>query len=156
MKFISTIFLLFGLLLSDSAFAQPGRIGYDDCLHKLQDLELKDPEGEELFLGYRTTITWFVFGIYLKDQGYILAVKGNRTEGACVGNEEGQYYDLNEDDITRLQSEGSLPIPLPNYEIDVLFYALGYSLWLIIAGIAGFSGLISVFKKKSVPDDTAT
>ena len=107
-------------------------------------------------MGYRTTITWFVLGIYLKDQGYILAVTGNRTEGACVGNEEGQYYDLNEDGITSFQSEGSLPIPLPNYEIDVLFYVIGYSLWLIIAGIAGYSGLKRVFKKKSVPDDAAT
>ena len=51
--------------------------GKDETIHFLQDVKLTGPNKEPLYLGYMTAIQFFVAGLYVQDEGYVLAVKGD-------------------------------------------------------------------------------
>lgn len=118
--FILTIILF--TVSSNNVFARKGLIGKDERVKKIQDLEVKGPIGEELFLAYKTTSQFLFFGLYLSDDGYVLGIKG----------QYGRYYPLSSKQINDLQEAGQLPSPLPAYKIPWTDYLIGYSLWFIL------------------------
>ncbi len=128
-------------LVSTKAFAKKGLFGTDERVHKIEDLTLRGAQGEELYLGYRTTSLFIFFGAYLKDEGYVLGVKGSY----------GTYYPLEETQIKSLQEKGSLPSPLPPYKIDLFDYLFGYSLWIMIVILGGLQLLKYRYRTKERP-----
>src|SRR4051812_13739050 len=96
--------------------------GKDETLVCLRDVDFKASDGAQLCLGHKFTKTFFVAGLYLKDDGYVLKVRSSDT-----------YYPLDDAKVRALQAEGAIPTPLPAYSIPLIEYAFGYSLWLIIA-----------------------
>lgn len=102
--------------------------GKEEKLHCIADVPLKGPKEEALCVAYKTTMYAVLAPAYFRDDGYVLALKGG-------GNE---YYPMPEGaDLVALQASGSLPSPLPPYQIPALDYAFGYLLWSALAvGIA--------------------
>lgn len=131
------------ILFSAQAYAKYS-FGEQDRLHPIQDVAFKGPKGESLYLGYRTTAMNVFAGVYLKDQGYVLGIKEDT---------QGEYFNLTPELLANLQADGSLPTPLPKYEVAVLDYLMGYSLWLILIAVAAFYGakavIISALRKRS-------
>ena len=126
--------LVFGLLFVTcclfSNAAQAWRydvVGYE--IFKIQDVDLKSPDGESLYLGYVVTTYGLggVFGVYFQDGGYALGV---RARGR---NQE--YYSMPSPEMVRkFQEQGLLPYPLPEYQLGIDHYIKGYSL-IIMLGI---------------------
>jgi hypothetical protein len=107
-----------------------GRVmfGTEEHLTCIQDVPLKGPDGEALCLAYKSSLHFFVAGIYLSDDGYVLRVVGQNA-----------YLELpTGDELQALQAQQSLPDPLPPYSIPLADYAFGYSLWLILLAMAAF------------------
>jgi hypothetical protein len=102
--------------------------GREEKLHCIVDVQLLGPKDEALCVAYKTTMYAVFAPAYFHDDGYVLAVRGG-------GNE---YYPMPEGaNLATLQASGSLPNPLPVYQIPVLDYAFGYLLWSALAiGIA--------------------
>ena len=145
MKTLSVLLLSLGLFVSGNAFAGKMMFGDDDTLHKIQDVEFSGPKGEKLYLAYRTTIKFFVLGVNITEQGYVLAIKNSENKG---------YYSLNNEQIKELQNNGGLPNPLPTYELTKFDYAFGYSLWILLF-ISGVYSLIKrQFKKKKIDSES--
>ena len=70
--------LIAGFLSLSEARAQVvglGRIGAQDSIHFIQDVTLKGPQNEALFLGYATRTKMFLAGVYIVDEGYVLGIK---------------------------------------------------------------------------------
>ena len=143
MKLTAGILIFWGLFSARIASADM-MFGDDDRFTKIQDIEYRIDENEPLYLGYRTTITFFIAGIYLTDHGYILAPRNNT---------DNSYYPLDDETIQELQSQGDLPKPLPPYKIELLNYMFGYSLWIIIFCVFVYTGLERLWGKK---EDTAS
>jgi hypothetical protein len=146
MKGFTYILMTVVLLFCSQALAKGMQFGEQDSFRKIQDVEFQDPKGRDLYLGYRITTKFFIAGVNLTDQGYVLAVKGS---------EEQEYYALSAEQIKALQAEGGLPKPLPKYVISTLDYAIGYSLWIIVAFMAVFFGIKRFFKKNTVSIEQA-
>jgi hypothetical protein len=99
-----------------------GKIGQEETIRHLQDVEVKGAQGEKLYLGYMTR-TWNLFaGVWLEDAGYVLGVAGDSRA----------YYELVPDELKRFQAAGLLPDPLPPYRLDALDYVGGYLLWWVM------------------------
>ncbi len=115
------------------------RFGKQEELHCIADIALKDALGAPLCLAYKTT-TYDVFApAYFHDDGYVLAFKAG-------GN---GYYPLPQGaDLLRLQASGSLPSPLPAYQIPPLDYAFGYALWGALALAGGLMYLAERLKAR--------
>jgi len=139
LKTLSILILLFGLFFSGEAAAGRMRFGDHSTLHKIQDVEFTGPKGEKLYLAYKTTTKFFMLGVNLTEQGYVLAVKDSDEQG---------YYPLKDSQIKEFQNEGSLPNPLPNYKLTIFDYALGYSLWIVIFLLIIFPYIKHFFKRK--------
>ncbi|KYN24636.1 hypothetical protein AUQ44_01680 [Vibrio cidicii] len=139
MKIFNILLLSLGLLLSGNAVAGKMMFGDDDMLHKLQDVSFKGPNGEDLYLAYRTTTKFFILGVNITEQGYVLALKNS---------EEKSYYPLNDVQIQGLQSVGDLPRILPKYELTIFDYAFGYSLWIFILLSVLYSLIKRQFRKR--------
>lgn len=136
-------FLLFafGLALVPASAEAALMFGKDETIHKIEDIAFQNREGEDLFLGYKTTIQFFVAGLYLTDDGYVLGVRGEDTFYPMPTGEE----------LKGLQADGLLPDPLPAYRIGWFDYALGYSLWIILVGVAAFYGFGWLRKRARPP-----
>ena len=120
------IILLFAMALP--AHARGLKFGDDEQIHMLEDVLIQSSTAtEELYLGYKTTTKFFGLGVYINDGGYVLGVKG-----------ENKYYSLTADQIKKFQSESTLPKPLPPYEISLIDYIFGYSLWILLVGVGLF------------------
>jgi tetratricopeptide (TPR) repeat protein len=126
------------VLTLSAAPAQAAKLyfGAQEYLHKIQDVDIKGPKGEELYLGYKYSHHSFVLPYRTTDDGYILGVRGMRL-----------YYRLDDANIKSLQARGLLPSPLPPYQLSLLDYALGYLLWPVLAVIAGLF-VLPVFAKR--------
>ena len=102
--------------------------GTSEDVHFIQDVGLTGPEGEPLFLGYKTTTSYFVGGVAFSDDGYILAVRASPDH----------ILDLPEGEALRsFQTRGLLPSPLPAYSVNVFEYVRGFSLWIVIVLLGG-------------------
>jgi hypothetical protein len=110
--------------------------GKQENLHAIKIDDKKIPvsiDDVPCFLGYKTSGYYFLGGLFLKDDGYVLISQGNADN----------YFPVTKEDIDSYQNSELLPTPLPTYKIPIVEYLLGYSLWiLIIIGI-----LYSVIKK---------
>lgn len=100
--------------------------GAEESLHRLVDVEVVGENNEPLSLGYKTTTQNFLLPYTLSDDGYVLMPRDN----------SGNYYNMTEEDIARWQANGSLPDPLPAYDISLLDRVLGYLLWPTLVVIA--------------------
>jgi hypothetical protein len=141
-KSIVLAMLVFLLLPVGSAHAL--RFGEDRRVHFLQDVSLKSVEGEALYLGYLTKTLFVAAGVYITDGGYVLGVNGDTKK----------YYPMpTGEELARLQKAGSLPDPLPPYSIDFVDYLFGYSLWIVLAGVIGWTVLGELRKKTAVAEN---
>ena len=91
--------------------------GTQDYLRPIQDVAIKGPNGEELYLGNKYSFHSFVMPYSLSDDGYILGVKGRNA-----------IFLLDKTKIERFQASGPLPTPLPAYELSALDYVMGHLL----------------------------
>ena len=101
-------------------------------LAQIQDVDVKGPKGEALYLGHKVSHHSFGVPYRVTDDGYILGVVGELR----------RYYPLDAATIERLQTQRLLPTPLPTYSLSILDQLMGNLLWLILAGI-GASILLS-------------
>ena len=113
-----------------SAPASAARVsfGADESLRKIQDVDVKGPKGEALYLGHKVSHHSFGVPYRVTDDGYILGVVG----------EPRRYYPLDAATIERLQAQRLLPSPLPTYSLSILDQLMGNLLWLVLAGIGAF------------------
>lgn len=132
------ILVLALFFISTPAFAGKIMFGLDESFHKIQDVEILGPNGEDLDLSYMLEKRFFVAGLYLKDKGYVLS----------TSNSEGNYYRLDAAEIVKFQTSGLLPTPMPSYKIDIIEYLIGYSLWLVIFAVIVWGFVEKTLKKK--------
>src|SRR5215468_4630182 len=105
--------------------------GKQETITCITDVTLKGGDDEPLCLAHKTTIQFFGGGVYLKDDGYVLGIRGKRDV----------YYHMpTAEELKEFQEAGTLPTPLPPYKIGAAEYLLGYSLWLALAVTAAWYG----------------
>jgi tetratricopeptide (TPR) repeat protein len=131
--------------VSFSATAHAGRcyFGKEEHLEPIQDIELKDALGEQLYLGFKFTRYLACLPYSISDDGYVLGIKGKQ-----------KYYLLDEDRRNSLQSRGIIPSPLPAYRISTIDRLMGYLLWIALAFVpfgAGFAMLKRRRLRRAVP-----
>jgi len=97
--------------------------GIDENIHEIQEIE--DTDGTKLILCHKTTLYFFIAGVWHTDDGYVIQNP----------SEPDEYVPLNDSDIRELQEDGVLPDPMPQYSIPILEYVFGYSLWILIGGV---------------------
>lgn len=112
--------------------------GKDETLKCIQPITLKGPQGEALCLGHKFSKRFFIAGVYLQDEGYVLGLQQDTS----------RFFPLTEPYKAELQASGVLPTPLPAYSIPTIEYVFGYSLWLVIVFVAAFMVLENRMKKK--------
>lgn len=113
------------ILLAAFTFALPVQafdFGAEEKLHPLVDVELKGAEGEDLTLGFKTTLNNFILPYSLSDDGYVLLVRG----------QEGRFYDLEQERVAEWQAAGFLPDPFPSYEIPPMERIFSFGLYAAI------------------------
>lgn len=116
--------LLTGAVILAASPAEAARVrvpvasGKQESLHEIMNIDLKGPNGEELYLGYKTTHYIAILPYAISDDGYILGVRGGTT-----------YYKLDPDKLQALQAAGYVPNPLPKYEIPLLDYVTAHAIW---------------------------
>jgi len=135
--FLALCTLIFVGLISQPAEAKV-LFGTKATVHRIADVSLKGPKGEDLYLARLSTMRFFLLGVYLEDNGYVLGIKGTHDT----------YYDLpSKPVLLAAQKTGLLPDPLPEYSFSLWEYLLGYSMWLFIAFLF-VSSVISKRKKR--------
>lgn len=122
--FLICITLFFSSLTMNVSAKGGGFFGARDSIHKIQDLDMPSPNGESLYLGYRTKSYFLVLGVYMKDEGYVIGINGN----------DKSYYDLpDETKLKSMQELGLFPKELPKYSVPIIDYLFGFSLWILLA-----------------------
>ena len=103
--------------------------GTQDRINHLQDLNMKGPQGEALYLGFLTSTHAFMLPYMTSDGGYVLGVRASD-----------KFYRLPKEKIAQMQRGGVLPTPLPVYRRTIIDYIWGYALWpgLLIIAVACF------------------
>lgn len=149
MKTLLIFILSILLLASCSSVAAKGKgprfrggmmhFGKQDTLHWVQELDFLGPNDEDLDLAYRTTTTSFILGVNLTKNGYVLEIRDSDPQ---------QYISLTEELKQKLQDEGDLPDPLPDYYISKTHYMFGYSLWIVIYLFILYGLIKSEFKSR--------
>jgi hypothetical protein len=126
---ILAAFLLIALSGRD-AHAGLLMFGTQERVNHLQDINMKGPKGEALYLGFLTSMHAFMLPYSVSDGGYVLGIKGV----------SGEYYQLPQEKIEPMQRAGVLPNPLPVYRRTAFDKVVGHILWpaLLIIAVAGF------------------
>lgn len=112
--------------------------GTQDDLSCIVDIPLTAANSEPLCLGFKVSMHFFVAGIYAKDEGYVLRVKGKQVYYPMPAGKE----------LEELQAHSMIPSPLPSYSVPMWSYVFGYSLWIIIGLIGGAVGLKHLLTKR--------
>jgi tetratricopeptide (TPR) repeat protein len=133
---------LIGLIASIAIGMTPAHaaklwFGTQDYLHNIQDIEVKGPKGEALYLGHKYSFHSFILPYQVTDDGYILGIRG-----------EQRFYRLDDSTIKSMQARGQLPAPLPTYQLSALDYAMGYSGWIALVFIIGLIPLSMISKRR--------
>jgi hypothetical protein len=131
-KFLMLALMLAFLPLSGAPAQAAKGLGFgsDEKIRSISDLKLRGPTGETLFLAHKVTTQFFLLGVHVKDDGYVLGVKGDSRK----------YYPMPTAQVQRLQQQGLLPSPLPGYRLSTIDYLIGYSLWLALAAMGAWYG----------------
>lgn len=121
----------FVLALFVMAFASEARawtpFGTVEHVSRIEDVGLTTPDGDALYLAYKTSTVYFIGGVYLSDDGYVLGLRGSPKH----------YVDMPPPPLlASFQKEGKLPDPLPPYHLSIADYLVGYSLWLVLVPLA--------------------
>ncbi len=122
--------LLFVVLLL--AFAGEARawtpFGTVEHISRLEDVALRTPAGDALYIGHKTSTAYFLLGVFVNDDGYVLGLR----------SEPKHYVDMPPPAmLAEFQKEGTLPDPLPPYHLGLSDYLWGYSLWLVVVPLLG-------------------
>ena len=133
----SLIAVVAALLISGSArvYAAGGYFGVQErikCIQPVKEEPSSAPMTDSIYvpvkqtpkysLCYKYSMTFFFAGVFLHDDGYVLAERDDAY----------QYVPLPQEKIAELQGKGIIPNPLPAYSIPLSQYIAGYSLWLIL------------------------
>ncbi len=129
--------LVLSMIAAPPALAAKMMFGATDYLKKIQDVAIKGPKGETLYLGYKFSHHAFILPYMLADDGYILGIDDGKS-----------YYKLSAEQIERYQRSGALPNPLPPYEIGFFDYVFGYLGWIILAGLVAWFGIAKLGERK--------
>jgi hypothetical protein len=117
------------------------QFGKGESLTCIVDVAMKGPGGEPLCLAYKTTSYAALAPAYMRDDGYVLAVKN--------GARPTSFLELPPPrDVATLQAEGLLPAPLPSYDIAASEWAKGFMLWPLLAFGILVVWLQHIFKKR--------
>jgi len=144
MRWLFTLILTTVCLVGSADAQARVMFGKDETIHFLQDVKVTGPNNESLYLGYMSAIQFFVAGIYVQDEGYVLGVKGDSKKF---------FHMPDGDQLKSFQQRGLLPDPLPPYSLSFFDYAFGYSLWIVIAVVVLWTGVDWLRKRK--PGDAA-
>ena len=142
-----TVLLFTALISSGSpapAEAKKLMFGTQDNLTRLQEVNIKGPQGEQLHLAHKYSFHSFLAPYWIEDGGYVLAVTGGHA-----------YFKLSTEEIERLQARGRLTKPLPPYQLSPFDYLIGFLLWWIVAGIAVTAMLGAWLNKRRAPASAA-
>jgi hypothetical protein len=120
--------------------------GTDETLTCIQHVDVKGPKDEPLCLGYKISKVFLGGGIYLSDDGYVLRIE----------NDPKHYFSLSKERIDELQKASLLPRPLPPYAIPWIEYAFGYSLWIVLVGVAAWMTVSHLRRKRREAEDAQT
>ena len=119
------------------------KFGKGEKLTCLTDVSVKGPEDETLCLAHKTSTYWAVAGVYVRDEGHVLQVRGRDF-----------YYPLpDEPQLSELQAAGALPRPLTPYSIPLVDYLFGYSLWIVILTLALYHGVKALLVHRRIAED---
>ncbi len=131
-KYFALLLLCFAITQTSNAYARGSmHFGEKETIKKIEDTNLKGPKGEALFIGHKYSQYFFILGANFTDQGYVLGIKGVES-----------YYPMPEGEkLSALQKIGALPTPLPAYKIEPIEYIMGYSLYILILVIGGWTFL---------------
>src|SRR5215208_3309641 len=121
---ILAVFILMALSALDAHAAL--LFGALDRVQRLQNLNVKGPNGEALSLGYVTTTHSFMLP-YKMTGNYALIVRDGVKD--LSGRARAVFHRLTNEKIGQMQRAGALPNPLPPYRHTVVDYFLGYLLW---------------------------
>ncbi len=105
------------------------RFGTQQDTHVIGAVKLKGPNDTPLVLGYMTRTEFFLAGLYVKDEGYVLIPQGPGMYGRYMQMPDAET-------LARHQKAGMLPSPLPRYKLGFWTYVIGYSFWIMIAFFA--------------------
>ena len=101
--------------------------GTDERITRLEDVGLTTPGGDALFIGYKISTVYFIGGVYVSNDGYVLGLRATPK----------YYVDMPPPDmLAEFQRKGMLPNPLPPYRMEFGDYLKGFSLWLVVLPIA--------------------
>ncbi len=138
----SFVVLAVGLVASSGA--QAFMFGKDETITKIQDVGVTGPAGEPLFLGYKTSTQYFIGGLYVQDDGYVLGMQSDHD----------RFFPMPAgDELKGFQTQGLLPDPLPVYKLATMDYVIGYSLWIALPIIAAVY-LIGWMRRKKPAEAT--
>jgi hypothetical protein len=91
-------------------------------------VDIRGPNGEFLYLGYKITYQCFIFPYAMSDDGYVLGVRGSGDAS----------FPLDKASIEKYQADGSLPSPLPEFKISIGRYVMGHFLWVAAILLPGY------------------
>jgi hypothetical protein len=120
--FAACVLVLLAAGVLTTAAEARGRFGNEERINKIQAIAERGPNGERLFLGYKTSTFSIVAPAYMSDDGYVIGVEGD----------SGRYFELDAQKITDMQKKRQLPTPLPTYHIDWVEWAAGFMLWALL------------------------
>jgi hypothetical protein len=102
--------------------------GTVEHIEPITNVGLQTPNSEPLFLAYKTSTIYFIGGIFVHDDGYVLGLQSNPKH----------YVDMPPPNmLADFQSKGLLPTPLPSYRLGFGDYLAGFSLWIVVVPLAG-------------------
>jgi uncharacterized protein len=104
----------------------------DETIRCIAPTNIVGADGAPLCIGYKTSAHMMTAGVYLTDDGYVLAVTPEE------GHNPSLFIRPTARDIAKYQEQGALQNPLPPYSIPIGDYLWGYSLWIILAAMAPF------------------
>ena len=107
------------------------------CLDGIKPFEIQTTDGsKEVCYAARvaTDSIFFPWRTYIKD--YVFYPGGD------------SYFSTTKNTISSLQSEGTLPVPLPIYSISKMELIVGNGLWVFIGIVLAYNGIASLFKNK--------
>jgi len=101
------------------------RFGTDDTIKEIQELP-----GTNYKLCYLYHIYYFIAGLYLANDGYVLTENPDPTKQRFLTDPAAnKYIPLTKEKTNELQQAGLLPNPLPKYSIPTSAYVEGFSMW---------------------------